>query len=83
MSNVKIIVKQLGRTDLAILVSDGRTQAWVPRSHIVEEIKEPAGGILNEDTTVAIVVPEWVAQEKGLQQVDQDADTMDLFGEAA
>lgn len=80
MSNVKINVKELGRTDLAILVSDGHTQVWVPRSHIVEEIKEPAGGILNEDTTVAIVVPEWVAREKGLQQEAQDVVTMDLFG---
>lgn len=81
MSNVKINVKQLGRTNLAILVSDGRTQAWVPLSHIVEEVKEPAAGILDEETTVAIVVPEWVAQEKGLQQA-QDEDTMDLFGDA-
>lgn len=79
MSNVKIDIKELGRTNLAILVSDGRTQAWVPLSHIVEEVREPAGGILNEETTVAIIVPEWLASEKGLQQTDQDVNTMDLF----
>lgn len=34
-------------------------------------------------TTTAIVVPDWVAQEKGLQQTHQDTDTLDLFGSAA
>lgn len=80
MSSVKIAVTLLGRTDLAILVSDGQREAWVPLSQIEEEIEEPTGnfGLV---TTTAIVVPDWVAREKGLQQLNQDEDTLDLFGD--
>lgn len=78
----KINIKVVERTDLALLVSDGRKEAWVPLSQIEEEIEEPTGhfGLV---TTTAIVVPDWVAREKGLQQVNQDEDTLDLFGGAA
>lgn len=81
MSSVKIAVTLLGRTDLAILVSDGQREAWVPLSQIEEEIEEPSGnfGLV---TTTAIVVPDWVAREKGLQQLNQDEDTLDLFGDS-
>ena len=82
MNSVKINVELLGRTDLAILVSDGQREAWVPLSQIEEEIVEPTGnfGLV---TTTAIVVPDWVAREKGLQQLNQDEDTLDLFGDAS
>ena len=82
MSSVKIAVTLLGRTDLAILVSDGHREAWVPLSQIEEEIEEPTGnfGLV---TTTAIVVPDWVAREKGLQQLNQDEDTLDLFGDGS
>jgi hypothetical protein len=81
LDSVKINVTLLGRTDLAILVSDGQREAWVPLSQIEEEITEPTGhfGLM---TTTAIIVPDWVAREKGLQQVNQDEDTLDLFGGA-
>ena len=84
MSNsvVKIKVTLMGRTDLAILVSDGKRQAWVPLSQVEEEIEEPTGqmGIV---TTTAIVVQDWVATEKGLQPSNEDDCTMDLFGDKA
>jgi hypothetical protein len=81
-NSVKIKVTLISRTDLAILVSDGRRDVWVPLSQIEEEIEEPTGnfGLV---TTTAIVVPDWVAQEKGLQVINQDEDTLDLFGGAA
>lgn len=82
MSSIKINVTLISRTDLAILVSDGQRQAWVPLTQIEEEIQEPTGH-MNLVTTTAIVVPDWVAREKGLQQVNQDVDTLDLFGGAA
>ncbi len=74
----KINVTLMGRTDLAILVSDGKRQAWVPLSQVDEEIEEPAGpmGII---TTTAIVVQDWVATEKGLQPSQQDDYTLNLF----
>lgn len=79
---VKINVTLISRTDLAILVSDGQREVWVPLSQIEEEVEEITGqmGLV---TTTAIVVPDWVAREKGLQQLNQDEDTMDLFGGAA
>ena len=82
MSTVKINVTLLGRTDHAILVSDGQREAWVPLSQIEDEIKEPTGsfGLV---TTTSIVIPDWVAREKGLQQLNQDEDTLDLFGGAS
>jgi len=69
MSTVKIHVKVVERTDLALLVSDGREEAWVPLSQIDEVIEEP--GLFGMEVT-AIVVPEWLASDKGLQQVNQD-----------
>lgn len=79
MSAVRINVKVVNRTDLAILVNDGRREAWVPLSQIEEEIEEPTPplGIV---ATTAIVVQDWVATEKGLQPSQQDDATMDLFG---
>ncbi len=76
MSNIKIHVKVVERTDLALLVSDGRKEAWVPLSQIEEVIEEP--GTFGPEVT-AIVVPTWLASAKGLQP-QQDADTLDLFG---
>jgi len=79
MSNtVKIKVTVVNRTDLAILVNDGRREAWVPLSQVVEEIDEPTGP-MNIVGTVAIVVQDWVAEEKGLQPSVEDDQTMDLF----
>lgn len=82
MSTIKINVKVVERTDLALLVSDGRKEAWVPLSQIEEVIEEPTGsfGLV---TTTSIVIPDWVAREKGLQQLNQDEDTLDLFGGAS
>ncbi len=76
---VKIKVTLIGRTDLAILVSDGKRQAWVPLSQIEEEIEEPTGpmGIV---TTTEIVLQDWVAKERGLEPSNEDDMTMDLFG---
>ena len=78
-TTLKIKVTLMGRTDLAILVSDGKRQAWVPLSQVEEEIEEPTGpmGIV---TTTAIVLQDWVAKERGLEPSQQDDCTLDLFG---
>lgn len=80
MSTIKINVKVVERTDLALLVSDGRKEAWVPLSQIEEVIEEP--GLFGPIIT-AIIVPEWLAADKGLQPDHQDEDTLDLFGDAS
>jgi hypothetical protein len=78
-NSVKIKVTLISRTDLAILVSDGHRDVWVPLSQVEEEIEEPTGP-MNIMGTVAILVKDWVAQEKGLQASIEDDQTMDLFG---
>lgn len=82
MEHIKINVTEIYRTDQAILVNDGKRQAWVPLSQIQEEIQKPKGP-LNLLTTTAIIVADWVAKEKGLQQIAQDEDTKDMFGDPA
>ena len=81
MSTVKVNVKVRGRTPLALLVFDGKTEVWIPHSMItsqtVDVVKTP--GSLGEVITT-IELPDWVAAEKGLQQLNQDDDTLDLFG---
>ena len=81
-NTVKIKVTLVSRTDLAILVSDGHRDVWVPLSQIEEEIEEPTGnfGLV---TTTAILVQNWVAQEKGLQPSNEDDMTVDMFGDAS
>lgn len=80
MSTIKIKVKVVERTNLALLVSDGRKEAWVPWSQIEEAIQEE--GLMGPEIT-AIVVPQWLADDKGLKQHQKDADTLDLFGGAS
>ena len=46
-------------TDKAILFDDGRHEAWLPRSRI-EIIPTKHGG------AVIVVMPEWLAKNKGL-----------------
>lgn len=79
MSTIKINVKVVERTALALLVSDGRKDVWVPLSQIEEVIEEP--GLFGPEVT-AIMVPDWLAADKGLQAGQDDA-TLDLFGGAA
>lgn len=78
MSTVTINVKVVERTDLALLVSDGRKEAWVPLSQIEDTVEEE-DGMLGVNIT-AIVIPEWLATDKGLQQGYQDEATLDMFG---
>ena len=78
MSTIKINVKVVERTAQALLVSDGRKEVWVPLSQIEEVIEEP--GLFGSEIT-GILVPDWLAADKGLQQHQDDA-TLDMFGGA-
>lgn len=76
MSTVTLTVQVQNRTDLALLVDNGRNVAWVPRQHIqvveVDHVNQMA----------EITIPTWLAIEKGLTQ-GKDTATPDLFGGAA
>ena len=78
---IRINVTVVERTDLAMLVTDGHKEAWLPLSQIEEVIEEPGSFGLMQVT--AIVVPEWLAADKGLRQHQVDDDTLSLFGSAA
>lgn len=80
MSSITIHVKVVERTDLALLVSDGRKEAWVPLSQI-EDTLEEEDGMFGVNIT-AIIIPIWLATDKGLQPAHQDVDTLDMFGGA-
>ncbi len=79
MNTVQIKVKVVQRTPLALLVSDGRTEVWVPWSEITDTVQED--GTFGREIT-AITIPKWLAVEKGLQQDQHDDNTLDLFGGA-
>ena len=49
------------KTDHAILVHDGKREAWLPLSQI-----EDADDVLEPGHHVELLIPEWLATEKGL-----------------
>ena len=59
MADIEIAVEVKARTDRALLVNDGLTECWVPRSQISDYSGE-------EDSPDTIFIPEWLALEKGL-----------------
>lgn len=79
--HVEIPCSVEARTEQALLINHGARQVWVPLSQIVQQIEEPTGPMRTPATT-AIVVPTWVAQEKGLEAAPRDTNTPDLFGSA-
>lgn len=65
MSETNLIEIQVDRiittTLRAILVDDGDQEVWLPASQIDMESIEH-----NRDGTVTLMIPEWLASEKGL-----------------
>lgn len=49
-------------TDRAVLIHDGTREAWIPRS----QIEDPDPAELEIGSTVTLLIPEWLANEKGL-----------------
>jgi len=59
MPEIEIEVEVKARTDKALLVFDGKTECWIPRS----QISDYSG---DEDSPETILISEWLAGEKGL-----------------
>lgn len=57
--DIEIDIVVRGETDLALKVSDGSKEVWVPKSKISDQGEE--GGRIT-----SIFIPEWLALEKGL-----------------
>ena len=56
---IEIAVDVIAQADKALLVSDGATEAWIPRSQI-DDYCEERGRI------TTIFITEWLAAQKGL-----------------
>lgn len=50
------------KTDKAILINDGANEAWIPRS----QIEDPDPEDMQIGETIILLIPEWIAKEKGL-----------------
>ncbi|MBW2135761.1 MAG: hypothetical protein JRG72_11155 [Deltaproteobacteria bacterium] len=58
MADLELKGKILKETDMAVLFSDGiACQVWLPKSQIA---------IIREIEGVTVVVPEWLAEAKGM-----------------
>jgi len=57
---VEITVEVIKETELAVLVTDGDEEVWLPKSHI-ETDEDFISGV-----AIEIAIPEWLANEKGL-----------------
>lgn len=58
MKDVEIAVEVRGETEKALLVYDGKTEAWVPKSQIKDQCED-------KGQITSIFVTEWLAEEKG------------------
>ena len=59
MPEIEIAIEVKARTDKALLISDGKTECWIPRSQISDYVGE-------EDSPETIFIAEWLALDKGL-----------------
>ncbi len=57
---IEIAVEVRHETDAALLVFDGKTEAWIPKSSVSDQSERDDGSI------ETIFIPEWLATEKGL-----------------
>lgn len=57
--DVTITVTVTSQTDMAIKVTDGETECWIPKSQIKDKYFDPDGDLV-------LTIPEWIAEEKGL-----------------
>lgn len=63
-SPYEVDVRVLKLTDEALLVSDGTNEGWIPMSQIMEG-SEITGDSCRYDTGT-LVIPEWLAESRGL-----------------
>ena len=54
-------VEVIRNTGKAVLVTDSKTEAWLPSSQIIDEEDE-----LLEGRTTKIELPDWLAEDRGL-----------------
>lgn len=60
---VTVSVEFLHHTELAVLVKDGDSEIWLPKSQIEDE---EDWDILEREDPIEVSIPEWLAWDKGL-----------------
>lgn len=58
--SVWVPITVMRETDKAICVTDSKTQAWVPKSQIMDSTDDLTPGL-----EIEIELPTWLAEEKG------------------
>jgi hypothetical protein len=59
-AEVEIECEVRAESDKAMLIYDGKREAWIPKSQITDHSDDADG------RTTSIFIPEWLAKEKGL-----------------
>ena len=59
MKDIEIAVEVRAETAKALLIFDGKTEVWIPKSQIKDQCEEK--GVIT-----SIFITEWLANEKGL-----------------
>lgn len=59
MKDIEIAVEVRAETAKAMLIFDGKTEVWIPKSQIKDQCEEK--GVIT-----SIFITEWLATEKGL-----------------
>jgi hypothetical protein len=60
MNYVEITVEIKHETEKAYRVTDGENEHWIPKSQLEDDPEHISG------STYTIIIPEWLAQSKGL-----------------
>jgi hypothetical protein len=61
MPRIELSVEIKRTTEMAVLVDDGDSDLWIPRSLIEEDLEDAETGDI-----VVITVPAWFAEREGL-----------------
>lgn len=59
---IRVTHNRAGKALAAVLIHDGAREAWIPRS----QIEDPDPDALRVGDHVTLLLPEWLAHEKGL-----------------
>ena len=66
VENVEVFCEIVKESDGAILINEGSSEHWIPKSQIINMDRTIKNTHRGERDTATIVIPEWLAFKKGL-----------------
>lgn len=66
LKGVEILCEIIKETDGAVLIDEGSSEHWIPKSQIININVRVRNTHRGEKDTTTIVIPEWLAYERGL-----------------